>query len=277
MKKRKSICTYLLILVMALTSILLPVSVDAAAKIKISKTKVTLEAGKSITLKITGTKKKVTWRTSNKANVTVSNKGKITAKKVGKATITATVNKKKYTCKVTVTTNKSDEKESEEDKEESNKVTKDADGYWETGKGIKWSGTNSTKSGTIGKFSWKVGTGIRVNGYTIYGMPWAEDYEGEIEDIGYDVDNAIKRYNIPSASNMSELECINWFVNNNDLINKHKDEYGFCIAVHAIGNKISNSALSNDDFINAGWTTKIGDIQTSISSNFKYGTSHNKY
>lgn len=76
----------------------------AATTIKISKKNLTLEVGKTETIKIIGTKNKVTWSTSNKAVATVSSTGKITAKKSGKASITATVNKKKYTCKVTVKT-----------------------------------------------------------------------------------------------------------------------------------------------------------------------------
>lgn len=97
-----------LTLVMAL-SVLSPsivplsnLSVAEAATVKLNKKKLTLEVGKSATLKLTGTKAKVTWSSSNKAVATVNTKGKVTAKKAGKATITATVSKKKYTCTVTV-------------------------------------------------------------------------------------------------------------------------------------------------------------------------------
>ncbi|KSV58156.1 Ig-like domain-containing protein [Acetivibrio ethanolgignens] len=76
--------------------------VAEAATVKISATKKTLTVGKSFTLKITGAKKKVTWSTSKKSVATVSSKGKVTAKKAGTATITAKVDGKKYTCKVTV-------------------------------------------------------------------------------------------------------------------------------------------------------------------------------
>jgi hypothetical protein len=71
--------------------------------VKISKKTLTLEVGKTATLKVTGSKSKVTWTTSDKTVATVGKTGKVTAKKAGTATITATVNKKKYTCKVTVT------------------------------------------------------------------------------------------------------------------------------------------------------------------------------
>ncbi len=73
-----------------------------AATVKLTKKALTLETGKTSTLKITGTSAKVTWSSSNKAVATVSTKGVVSAKKAGTATITATVNKKKYTCKVTV-------------------------------------------------------------------------------------------------------------------------------------------------------------------------------
>ncbi len=62
-----------------------------------------LYVGDSYTLKLNGVSGKVKWDSSNKAVATVSNKGTITAKKKGTTNISATVNKKKYTCKVTVT------------------------------------------------------------------------------------------------------------------------------------------------------------------------------
>ncbi len=77
-------------------------AVAQAASVKLNKKTLTLEVGKSTTLKISGTTAKVTWSSSDKAVATVNSKGKVTAKKAGKATITATVSKKKYTCTVTV-------------------------------------------------------------------------------------------------------------------------------------------------------------------------------
>ncbi len=76
-------------------------------KVKLSRTSVSLNKGKTTTIKATitpsnATNKKVTWTTSNKKVAVVSN-GKITAKGVGTATITVkTANGKKATCKVTV-------------------------------------------------------------------------------------------------------------------------------------------------------------------------------
>ena len=73
----------------------------AEAAAKISKKKVSLMVDETVTIKMKGTKKKVTWTSSDTSVASVS-KGKITAKKEGSATITATVGKKKYTCTVTV-------------------------------------------------------------------------------------------------------------------------------------------------------------------------------
>lgn len=79
---------------------------DAAKKVSISKTKLTLTVGQSKTLSVKNlskkNKKKLKWSSNKKKVATVSKKGKVTAKKAGTAKITAKVGKKKYTCKVTV-------------------------------------------------------------------------------------------------------------------------------------------------------------------------------
>lgn len=74
----------------------------AAAKVKISKKKATIIKGKTLQLKVNGTKKKAKWSSNKKSVATVNNKGKVTAKKAGKVTITAKIGKKKYKCVVTV-------------------------------------------------------------------------------------------------------------------------------------------------------------------------------
>lgn len=74
----------------------------SAATIGLNKKTLSLEQGKTYVLEVTGTKSKVTWKSSNKSIATVSSKGKVTAKSPGTAKITATVGGKKYTCKVTV-------------------------------------------------------------------------------------------------------------------------------------------------------------------------------
>lgn len=69
---------------------------------KISKTAISLNIGKKYNLKVTGTKQKVTWSSSNKAVATVSSNGIVTAKKGGSAKITAKIGNKKYICNLKV-------------------------------------------------------------------------------------------------------------------------------------------------------------------------------
>lgn len=100
MKKR--IISSLLILLMVVSVLIPNVNVQAAS-VKLNKTKATLYVTESIKLKLTGTKSKIIWKTSDKSIASVSN-GKVTAESSGTATITAitTNNKKKYSCKITV-------------------------------------------------------------------------------------------------------------------------------------------------------------------------------
>lgn len=77
-------------------------TVQAAAKIKLNKTKLSIRSGTVYKIKLNGaTASKVKWKSSNTKVATVTN-GTIGALKKGTAKITATYNKKKYTCKVTV-------------------------------------------------------------------------------------------------------------------------------------------------------------------------------
>lgn len=85
-----------------LVSTVSPVSTQAAKKVKLNKTKVTVKVGKSVTLKLKNAKKKVTWKSSNKKVAVVNKKGKVTGKRTGTAKITAKSAGKKYTCTVTV-------------------------------------------------------------------------------------------------------------------------------------------------------------------------------
>lgn len=79
-----------------------PVQVEAASTVKLNKTKLVLDKGKTYQLKVSGTKKKVTWKSSKKSVATVSSSGKVTAKKTGKAVITAKVGKSTCRCNLTV-------------------------------------------------------------------------------------------------------------------------------------------------------------------------------
>lgn len=74
----------------------------AYAAVKLNKTSLTLDEGKSYTLKITGTTKTIKWASSDVKIASVSSKGVVKAIKKGNANITGTVSGKKYTCKVTV-------------------------------------------------------------------------------------------------------------------------------------------------------------------------------
>ncbi len=77
-----------------------------AATIKLNKKSITLEAGKTEKLAVTGTMATATWKSSNKKIASVSAKGIVKGIKAGSATITVTVNKTKLTCSVTVTAKK---------------------------------------------------------------------------------------------------------------------------------------------------------------------------
>ena len=69
---------------------------------RLSKTSIKLTVGNKYNLKVTGTRQKVIWSSSNKAVATVSNKGVVTGKKTGTTKITAKIGSKKYTCTVSV-------------------------------------------------------------------------------------------------------------------------------------------------------------------------------
>lgn len=109
MKKWKkiliSLITVFVLAILPAESAILPgtVCVTEAAP-RISSSKLTMIKRQSRTLKITGLKKgqKITWKSSNSKIVAVNKAGKLQAKAKGSATITGTVSKRKYTCKVTV-------------------------------------------------------------------------------------------------------------------------------------------------------------------------------
>lgn len=89
-----------------LTTLVLAIAVipayAASAKPSLSRTEMTLYAGRSKTIKAKGFLGSVAWKSSNAKVATVSAKGKVTARRAGTATITAKCGKQKKTCKVTV-------------------------------------------------------------------------------------------------------------------------------------------------------------------------------
>ena len=102
MGEQKEIVKRSLILIAFTMLLILFMPATAEAKVKLNKKSITLDVGKSTKLKLTGTKKKVTWSSSNKKMATVSSSGKVKAKNEGTATIRAKAGKKTYKCKVTV-------------------------------------------------------------------------------------------------------------------------------------------------------------------------------
>lgn len=98
MKRIKKLSVMLLCCLL-LSVIAMPVSASAA---KLNKKSISLNVGKTYTLKASGTKGKITWTSSKKSVATVSSKGVVKAKKKGTAVITAKYGKSKLTCKVTV-------------------------------------------------------------------------------------------------------------------------------------------------------------------------------
>lgn len=102
MKHRRTALLLLPVLMLSFCVALTPVSAGKQTSVALSRSSLTLEVGKSKTLKLKGAKAtKVRWTTSNKAVAAVI-KGKVKARKKGKATITALYQKKKYKCKVVV-------------------------------------------------------------------------------------------------------------------------------------------------------------------------------
>lgn len=81
-----------------------------AKSVKLNKSKISIQRGNSYRLKATinpkNTTDKITWTSSNKKVATVSSKGVVKGIKKGTVTITAKINGKKATCKVTITKRK---------------------------------------------------------------------------------------------------------------------------------------------------------------------------
>lgn len=75
-------------------------NVSAAANM--NKKSISIDVKKTYTLKVSGTKQKIKWSSSNRKIATVSPKGILKGINLGKCTVTAKYGKKKLTCKVTV-------------------------------------------------------------------------------------------------------------------------------------------------------------------------------
>lgn len=100
-KKRISAALLLALFLAAILSVPYGRTAQAAVP-KINKTRAMLREGEWLRLRITGTKKEVTW-SSNRRNVAaVNSRGLVRARGKGTARITAKVGKRRFTCKVTV-------------------------------------------------------------------------------------------------------------------------------------------------------------------------------
>ena len=78
------------------------ISAEVASVPRLSQTSANMIVGEKLTLKVSNTKKKVTWSSSNKKIATVTTNGVVKAVKAGKANITAKTSGKKLVCKVTI-------------------------------------------------------------------------------------------------------------------------------------------------------------------------------
>ena len=96
-KKVLALLTIILLMVPSTT-----INAAATKEPKLNKSSATIYVGKSVKLKMSGTNGSIKWKSSNKKVAKVSSKGKVTGVKKGTATITATVDEQKYTCKVKV-------------------------------------------------------------------------------------------------------------------------------------------------------------------------------
>ena len=96
-KGRYVLVTMLLVLLVTVLDIQ-----SAKAAVRLSDSSVNLCVGDTCRLKVTGTTKKIVWKSSKTSVAKVSSKGLVTARGKGSATITATVDKKSYSCKVKV-------------------------------------------------------------------------------------------------------------------------------------------------------------------------------
>ena len=83
---------------------------ETQAAPRLSKSSVTLTVGKSTTLRVKGTTKKIVWRSTKKSVASVNSKGKVVAKKPGSARICAKFSGKKLFCNVTVNGSSADTK-----------------------------------------------------------------------------------------------------------------------------------------------------------------------
>ena len=99
---KKKTCKYVLAVLLFVLLVGIADVRPVQAAVKLSDSSINLCVGDKYQLKVTGTSKKVTWKSSKTSVAKVTSKGLVTARGAGSATITATVSKKSYKCKVKV-------------------------------------------------------------------------------------------------------------------------------------------------------------------------------
>lgn len=91
-----------IVLAFAMSLSIVPEPMDAASKVKLNRSRLTLYVGHTSVLRVKNNHKKVKWSSSKRTVAIVTKEGKVKAKKKGKCNITAKVGGKKYVCRVTV-------------------------------------------------------------------------------------------------------------------------------------------------------------------------------
>ena len=86
----------------AISLSIMPIQMEAAKKVKLNRSNLTLYVGKTAKLTIKNTDKKVKWSSSGRSVATVTQNGSVRAKGKGSCRVTAKVGGKKYVCKVIV-------------------------------------------------------------------------------------------------------------------------------------------------------------------------------
>lgn len=106
MKKFKKVTAAMMAFSLAATAIApagsVPSNIHAASKVTLNRKSADITVGKTVQLKVKGTKKKIKWSSSNTYVAKVTQKGKVTGRHTGSAKITAKTGSKKLVCKIKV-------------------------------------------------------------------------------------------------------------------------------------------------------------------------------